>query len=63
MVAKLLRLKEENLLAIGMITMAVGLLIGQFSRFEYAGVLGLSVQKTAQVTECHFRFNRFLLNP
>jgi len=33
----LLRLKEENLLAIGMIIMAVGLLIGQFTKFEYGG--------------------------
>jgi hypothetical protein len=33
-----LQLKDENLLAVGMITLSIGLLIGQFSNFEYAGV-------------------------
>jgi hypothetical protein len=35
---KRLQIKDDNMLAIGMITMAVGLLIGQFSSFEYSGV-------------------------
>jgi hypothetical protein len=35
---KWLQLKDESMLALGMITMAVGLLIGQFSSFEYSGV-------------------------
>ena len=37
---KNLRLKDENILAIGMISMALGILIGRFLHFEY---LGLSV--------------------
>ena len=30
-------LKNEHMLAIGMISMAVGILIGRFVEFEYAG--------------------------
>jgi hypothetical protein len=30
-------LKEENILAIGMISIALGLLIGRFLHFEYLG--------------------------
>ncbi len=30
-------LKEENILAIGMISMAAGILIGRFLHFEFAG--------------------------
>jgi len=30
-------LKDENILAIGMISMALGILIGRFLHFEYAG--------------------------
>ena len=31
-------LKDENLLAVGMISLALGILIGQFLQFEYMGV-------------------------
>jgi hypothetical protein len=30
-------LKDENMLAIGMISLALGILIGRFLTFEYAG--------------------------
>jgi len=30
-------LKDENILAIGMLSMALGILIGRFLHFEYAG--------------------------
>jgi hypothetical protein len=33
-----LQFKDENILAIGMITMSLGLLIGQFSNVQYSGV-------------------------
>jgi hypothetical protein len=32
-----LRLKDENILAIGMISIALGILIGRFLHFEYLG--------------------------
>jgi hypothetical protein len=32
-----LQLKDENLLAIGMISLALGILIGRFLYFEYLG--------------------------
>jgi hypothetical protein len=32
-----MRLKEENMLAIGMVSMALGILIGRFLHFEYLG--------------------------
>jgi uncharacterized membrane protein len=32
-----MRLKDENILAIGMISIALGILIGRFLRFEYLG--------------------------
>ena len=32
-----MQLKDENMLAIGMISMAVGILIGRFVYFEYGG--------------------------
>ena len=32
-----MRLKDENILAIGMISMALGILIGRFLHFEYLG--------------------------
>jgi hypothetical protein len=31
------RLKDENILAIGMISIALGILIGRFLHFEYLG--------------------------
>ena len=34
---KHLRLKDENILAIGMISIALGILIGRFLHFEYLG--------------------------
>ena len=34
---KYLRLKDENILAIGMISIALGILIGRFLHFEYLG--------------------------
>jgi hypothetical protein len=34
---RLMRLKEENILAIGMVSMAFGILIGRFLHFEYLG--------------------------
>jgi hypothetical protein len=34
---KRLQIKNEKMLALGMITMALGLLIGQFSAFQYMG--------------------------
>lgn len=34
---KRLRLKDENILAIGMISIALGILIGRFLHFEYLG--------------------------
>ena len=34
---KHLRLKDENILAIGMISIALGILIGRFLHFEYFG--------------------------
>jgi len=30
-------LKDENILAIGMISMSLGILIGRFTHFEYSG--------------------------
>ena len=32
-----LRFKDENILAIGMISMALGILVGRFLHFEYLG--------------------------
>jgi hypothetical protein len=32
-----MQLKDENILAIGMISLALGILIGRFLHFEYAG--------------------------
>ena len=32
-----LLLKDENLLAFGMMTMALGILVGRFTYFEYSG--------------------------
>ena len=32
-----LLLKDENLLAVGMMAMAFGILIGRFTHFEYSG--------------------------
>jgi len=32
-----MRLKEETILAIGMLSMALGILIGRFLHFEYLG--------------------------
>jgi hypothetical protein len=32
-----MRLKNENMLAIGMISLALGILIGRFLHFEYSG--------------------------
>ena len=32
-----MRLKDETILAIGMIYMALGILVGQFLHFEYVG--------------------------
>ena len=32
-----MRLKDENILAIGMISIALGILIGRFLHFEYLG--------------------------
>jgi hypothetical protein len=34
-----MRLKKENMLAIGMISMALGILIGRFVHLEYEGFL------------------------
>ena len=34
---KKMQLKDENILAIGMISIALGILIGRFLHFEYAG--------------------------
>ena len=34
---KLMRLSDERILSIGMISLAVGILIGRFLHFEYAG--------------------------
>ena len=34
---KHLQLKDENILAIGMISIALGILIGRFLHFEYLG--------------------------
>ncbi len=33
-----MQLKDENMLAIGMISLALGLLIGRFVNFEYLGI-------------------------
>jgi hypothetical protein len=35
---KKVQLKDENMLAIGMISLALGLLIGRFVNFEYLGI-------------------------
>jgi len=32
-----LLLKDENILAIGMMSMALGILVGRFTHFEYSG--------------------------
>jgi len=32
-----LMLKDENILAVGMMSMAIGMLIGRFTHFEYSG--------------------------
>ena len=32
-----LLLKDENILAVGMMTMALGILVGRFTYFEYSG--------------------------
>jgi len=32
-----MRLKDENMLSIGMISIALGILIGRFVHFEYSG--------------------------
>jgi hypothetical protein len=32
-----LLLKDENILAVGMMSMAIGILIGRFTHFEYSG--------------------------
>ena len=32
-----LLLKDENILAVGMMLMAIGILIGRFTHFEYSG--------------------------
>jgi hypothetical protein len=32
-----LLLKDENILAVGMMSMALGILIGRFTHFEYSG--------------------------
>ncbi|TFH22817.1 hypothetical protein E4G67_03915 [Candidatus Bathyarchaeota archaeon] len=32
-----MQLKDENMLAIGMLSMALGILIGRFVSFEYSG--------------------------
>jgi hypothetical protein len=32
-----LLLKDENILAVGMMAMAIGILIGRFTHFEYSG--------------------------
>jgi hypothetical protein len=32
-----MRLKDETILSIGMLSMAVGILIGRFTRLEYSG--------------------------
>jgi hypothetical protein len=32
-------LKVENILAVGMMSMAIGILIGRFTHFEYSGFL------------------------
>jgi hypothetical protein len=32
-----LLLKDENMLAVGMMAMALGILIGRFTHFEYSG--------------------------
>jgi hypothetical protein len=32
-----LMLKDENILAVGMMSMAIGILIGRFTHFEYSG--------------------------
>jgi len=34
---KKMQLKDETILSIGMLSMAVGILIGRFLHFEYAG--------------------------
>jgi len=34
---KRMQLKDETILSIGMLSMAVGILIGRFLHFEYAG--------------------------
>jgi hypothetical protein len=34
---KLMRLSDERILSIGMISLAIGILIGRFLHFEYAG--------------------------
>ena len=34
---KKMQLKDESMLAIGMISLALGILIGRFLHFEYAG--------------------------
>jgi hypothetical protein len=34
---KHLQLKDENMLAIGMVSLALGILIGRFLHFEYLG--------------------------
>ena len=36
-VRQIMQLKDENILAIGMISLALGILIGRFLHFEYAG--------------------------
>ena len=33
-----LLLQDENILAVGMMSMAIGILVGRFTHFEYAGV-------------------------
>ena len=32
-----LLLKDENILAVGMMSMSIGILIGRFTHFEYSG--------------------------
>jgi hypothetical protein len=32
-----LLLKDENILAVGMMSMAIGILVGRFTHFEYSG--------------------------
>ena len=33
-----LMLKDENILAVGMMSMSIGILIGRFTHFEYSGI-------------------------